>query len=163
MKETTYKTLDITKDATYNFGFVSLADGKAVTVEPEKAKWDITWTWSLYYGGTGAGAYPYGFSDVIFINTLGGTQAAEVLETAISYEAFSENDVAATPFSNARNTIGDKWRSTSPATGIKTDRFYVIKDAAGNVYKLKFISMGVGGDGGERGKPVIEYKLVKKA
>ena len=58
LKETTFKTLDISKDATYNFGFVSLTDGKAVTVEPEKSKWDITWTWSLYFGGTGSAAYP---------------------------------------------------------------------------------------------------------
>ncbi|WP_255157753.1 HmuY family protein [Siphonobacter sp. BAB-5385] len=44
---------------------------------------------------------------------------------------------------------------------MKTDRFYVIKDAAGNVYKLKFINY-TSTDGGERGYPNIEYKLVKK-
>jgi hypothetical protein len=37
----------------------------------------------------------------------------------------------------------------------------VVKDPAGNYYKLKFVSMGVGGDGGVRGNPVVEYKLVK--
>ncbi|RZK42413.1 MAG: hypothetical protein EOO90_07300 [Pedobacter sp.] len=161
LKETTFKTLDIAKDAAYNFGFVSLADGKAVTVEPQKSKWDIAWSWSLYYGGVDAGAYPYGFSDVIFINSLGGTQAAEILLSAITYEAFAEANIASVSFSGARNAIADKWRVTTGA-GIRTDRFYAIKDGAGNVYKLKFVSMGLGGDGGERGKPVIEYKLVKK-
>jgi hypothetical protein len=60
--------------------------------------------------------------------------------------------------------IGSKWRTTAPGgtTGIKRDRFYVVKDPLGNVYKLKFVSMGLGADGGERGKPVVEYKLVKK-
>ncbi len=161
LKETTFKTLDITKDAAYNFAFVSLADGKAVTVEPQKSKWDINWSWSVYYGGADAAAYPYGFSDVIFINSLAGTQAAEVLTSAVTYDAFVEANIASVSFSGARNAIADKWRVTT-GTGIKTDRFYVIKDASGNVYKLKFVSMGVGGDGGERGKPVIEYKLVKK-
>lgn len=161
LKETTFKTLDITKDAAYNFRFVSLTDGKVVTVEPEKSKWDITWTWSLYYGGTAPALYPYGFSDIIYINSLGGTQAGEVLTSTVSYDAFAEANIANITFSGARNAIADKWRVTT-GTGIKPDRFYVIKDANGNVYKLKFVSMGLGGDGGERGKPVIEYKLVKK-
>jgi hypothetical protein len=38
----------------------------------------------------------------------------------------------------------------------------VVKDPAGNYYKLKFISMGLN-DGGSRGYPVVEYKLVKAA
>jgi hypothetical protein len=161
LKDATFKTLDITKDAAFNFGFVSLAEGKAVTVEPQKSKWDIAWSWSVYFGGAGDASYPYGFSDVIFINSLAGTQAGEVLTSAVTYDAFAETNIAAVSFSGARNAIADKWRVTT-GTGIKADRFYVIKDAAGNVYKLKFVSMGVGGDGGERGKPVIEYKLVKK-
>ncbi|SFH21081.1 HmuY family protein [Pedobacter insulae] len=159
LNETTFKTIDIRKDVTYNFGFVSLDEGKAVTVEPQKHQWDLVWSWSIYFGG--GGAYPYGFSDVVFINSLGGTQAGEVLSSTISYDDFAAANIASVTFSGARNAIGDKWRSTQPATGI-TARFYVIKDASGNVYKLKFVSMGVGGDGGERGKPVIEYKLIKK-
>ncbi len=45
---------------------------------------------------------------------------------------------------------------------MKTDRFYVIKDAAGNVYKLRFISFHAS-DGGVRGYPKIEYKLGKES
>jgi hypothetical protein len=37
----------------------------------------------------------------------------------------------------------------------------VVKDAIGNVYKLKFLNF-TSADGGERGYPNIEYKLVKK-
>ncbi|OAV66454.1 hypothetical protein Barb6_01637 [Bacteroidales bacterium Barb6] len=39
----------------------------------------------------------------------------------------------------------------------------MVQDPAGNVYKLKFNAMGVGNDGGVRGKPEIEYALVKAA
>lgn len=158
---TTFSSLDIVKDNKFNYNFISLADSKAVNVEPEKSNWDIIWTWSLYYGTTTGGQYLYGFSDLVFTNTLGGVTSAEVLTSTKSYADFSEADLANMSFSTKSNLIGENWRVTT-GTGIKDDRFYLIKDASGNVYKLKFVSMGVGGDGGERGKPVIEYKLVKK-
>ncbi|PZP51428.1 MAG: hypothetical protein DI598_03250 [Pseudopedobacter saltans] len=58
--------------------------------------------------------------------------------------------------------VVDQERSTQPATGSRTDRFYIIKDADGNYYKLKFLAMGVNNDGGTRGKPVIQYELISK-
>lgn len=162
LKETTFKTLDITKDAANNFTFVTFADAaKVVSVEPAKAKWDIVWTWSVYYGLTGAAPYPYGFSDIVFVNNLGGAQAAQVATSTVAFKDYKESNIATTTFNADRNVIGSDWRSTSPATGVKTDRFYVIKDGSGNVYKLRFISMGAG-DSGKRGEPVIEYVLVKK-
>jgi hypothetical protein len=162
LKETTFKTLDITKDGANNFVFVAFADvAKVVNVEPSKAKWDFVWTWSVYYGLMGTAPYPYGFSDVVFVNNLGGAQAAQVATATVSYADYKESNIATTTFKAERNVIGSDWRSTSPATGVKTDRFYVIKDAAGNVYKLRFISMGAG-DPGKRGEPVLEYVLVKK-
>ncbi len=157
--ETTIKTLDVTKDANFNLRFVSLENNKIVNVEPEKDKWDISWGYSTYNSGLGS---PYWVQDLIMLNNFAGVQAAEVLNTSFTYAAFTEANIAGLTFSGTRDAIGSKWRSTQPATGARTDRFYVIKDAGGNVYKLKFVSMGVGGDGGERGKPVIEYKLVKK-
>ncbi|MES2652756.1 MAG: HmuY family protein [Bacteroidota bacterium] len=157
--ETTIKTLDVTKDSNFNLRFVSLENNKIVNVEPEKDKWDISWGYSTYNSGLGS---PYWVQDLIMLNNFAGVQAAEVLTTSFTYAAFTEANIAGLTFSGTRDAIGTKWRSTQPATGAKTDRFYVIKDASGNVYKLKFVSMGVGSDGGERGKPVIEYKLVKK-
>lgn len=162
LKETTFKTIDIAKDASNNFVNITFGDAATVvTVEPAKAKWDFVWTWSIYYGMAGPDAYPYGFSDIVFVNNLGGTQAAQVSTATVSYNDYKESNIATTVFKAERNVIGSDWRSTSPATGVKGDRFYVIKDASGNVYKLKFVSMGAG-DAGKRGEPVIEYKLVKK-
>jgi len=171
----TFETLTVQKDADYNFRYVSFENGP-VTVEPAKADWDFQWTWSIYFGGTGAAAYPYGFSDLIFINYLGGVTASEVIvEDADgastgkpAYADFSESDISGLTFSGARNTIGSTWRATTGAVGVLGNRYYVIKDAAGNVYKLKFISMGASTptgqipDGGTRGYPELEYKLVKQ-
>ncbi len=158
LSATSFKTVDIVKDPKFNFQNVSLLTGKTLNAEPEKANWDLVWGYSMYYTAT----MPYPFSDLIFINNLGGTQAAEVLTTTVAYADYQASHLASTTFSANRSVIGANWRVTSPATsaGVKTDRFYVIKDAAGHAYKLKFVSF-TEKDGGVRGKPVLEYKLVK--
>jgi hypothetical protein len=171
--ETTIKSLDVPKKADYNMTFVSLENNAIVDVEPVKQNWDIQWAYSTSNSGLNT---PYWFQDFILLNYLGGAEAAELTSTGgvdaaanvaaatAAYTAFGEANIAGTTFLKTRDVIGSKWRSTAPGstTGIKRDRFYVIKDPRGNYYKLKFVSMGLGGDGGERGKPVIEYKLVKK-
>lgn len=159
LSETTYKTLEITKDDDFNFKYVSLTTGTAVTVEPAKNNWDIQWTWSMYYI-PGATPTPYTFSDLVFTNKLGGVTAAEVLTSTVSYDAYAAANIATTTFSSNYDVIGSNWRATTGTIGVKTDRFYVVKDASGNVYKLKFLNFHAS-DGGERGKPRIEYKLVK--
>ena len=42
---------------------------------------------------------------------------------------------------------------------VHTDRFFVIKDANGNFYKVLFRALK--NDLGERGYPVFEYKLLQ--
>lgn len=161
VNETTFKTLDITKDAAYNFEFVSLEKGATVDAEPAKDRWDLKWGYSMYFTNFGSGLIPYGFSDLVFINNLGGVEAAEVLTTTATYDAFAESNLTGITFNKAADAIGSKWRVTQGTIGVKTDRFYLIKDPAGNIYKLRFISFHAS-DGGERGKPKLEYKLVKK-
>lgn len=161
VNDTTFKTLDVTKDAAYNFEFVSLEKGTTVDAEPAKDRWDLKWGYSMYFTNFGTGLIPYGFSDLVFTNSLGGVEAAEVLTTTATYDAFAESNLAGITFSKAADVIGSKWRVTQGTIGVKTDRFYLVKDPAGNIYKLKFISFHAN-DGGERGKPKLEYKLVKK-
>lgn len=163
INESEFATADISKGDTHNFEFFSFEEGK-VSVEPAHDKWDFVWTWSMYFTGAPGNYIPYGFSDLVFVNHHGGTQAAEVMATGgVTYDGFGEDNLAGVTFEEGRSTIGSGWRVTSPAdqAGVKTDRFYLIKDAAGNVYKLRFVSFHPG-DGGTRGKPVIEYALVKK-
>jgi len=157
--ETTIKTLDVPKNADYNLVFVSLENNKIVQAEPVKTAWDFSWSYSTYNSGLGS---PYWFQDFISVNNLAGVSAAEVVVTStLTYATFAETNLTGLTFLTTKDAIGSKWRVTT-GTGIKTDRFYIVKDSAGNYYKLRFVSMGVGSDGGERGKPVFEYKLVKK-
>ncbi|RYU97130.1 HmuY family protein [Emticicia agri] len=161
--ETTIQTVDIAKNADVNFTFLSLETGKTAEVEPRKVNWDIQWGYSTSNAGT-VPPTPYWFQDFVLLNYAAGAEAAEVLESTVTYANYAEANIATTTFVKTRDAIGSKWRSTAPGTtaGIRKDRFYVIKDPLGNIYKLKFVSMGLAADGGERGKPVIEYKLVKK-
>ncbi|PKK38211.1 hypothetical protein BWI96_03505 [Siphonobacter sp. SORGH_AS_0500] len=160
--ETTFKTLDITKDSNLNFSYMSFAQAKAVSVEPTKANWDLVWGLTTYKATE---TIPYTYSDFVQINYLAGVEAAEVLTSTVSYDAYAEANIASSSFKKERNVIGSNWRTSAgpggAAAGVKTDRFYVVKDASGNVYKLKFVNY-TSTDGGERGYPNIEYKLVKK-
>jgi len=162
--DTKISSADVTKNAAYNFSYFSFTEG-SVAVEPAKAKWDIQWGWSIYHAidpETGEDV-PYGYSDMVFINHIAGTQAAEVLITdKVTYDSFSAADVASITWSSDRNIIGSNWRATTGTVGVKKDRFYVIKDSTGNIYKLSFISFHAQ-DGGTRGKPQFKYALVKKA
>jgi len=158
LNATTHSSVNITKDAAYNFTFVSMATGKAVSFEPRKASWDIMWSYAAYYTQN----YAYAFNDFVLINNTAGVSAVKVTVTdALTYASFNESNLAGLEFSNKRDAIGSGWRSTS--TGIIKTQFYVVKDGAGNYYKLNFLTMGVNNDGGTRGKPVIQYALVKKA
>jgi len=174
LNATDFQSLTIKKDADYNFNYISLASGP-VNVEPKKADWDIEWTWSLYFGSMPNGdKYPYGYSDLVFINYLGGTTAAEVVfkdaegnsNGKPSFADFSESDLSGISFSGSKGIMASDWRKTTGTPlGAQSDRFYLIKDSAGNIYKLRFTSMGAGNpptDGGTRGYPELEYKLVKQ-
>lgn len=163
--ETIFKTIQVAKDPAYHFKFVSIADG-IVNAQPEKNSWDLVWSYSVYQANFGAGMVPYNFSDLIAVNYLAGVTVKEKIyadpATANNaYTAFNMDSVKNTTLASGRWMIGSNWRSTQPATGARTDRFYIIKDTDGNFYKFKCLAMGVGTDGGTRGKPEFKYALIK--
>ena len=136
-------------------------------IEPVKANWDIQWSYSTALSSPSFNT-PYWVQDFISINNHAGVKVATIskanaTEAAAAYDSFTEANLAGLEFVGDRDVIGAKWRSTQPATGVFHERFYIIRDANENYYKLKFKNMGVGGDGGERGRPVIQYELVQQA
>ncbi|MCD9013912.1 HmuY family protein [Parachryseolinea silvisoli] len=164
LTSTDFKEVQVTKSATNDFTYVSFTTGAMVEVAPAREKWDIEWTYSIYKAPQGI---PYAYSDLVFINSRGGVSAVQVLETTVSYDQFAASNVASLKFDGQRDVIGSSWRVTSvppgstDVVGVRTDRYYVVKDAYENVYKLRFINFH-SADGGTRGKPLIEYKLVVK-
>lgn len=158
---TTFSEVTVSKDNKFNFQYVDFEKG-SVQVEPQKDKWDISWTAFTNSTNLGTGLVPYYFQDIILQNT-NQVQTVQILTSVISYETFSESNLAALDFgAQSQVKIGANWRSGGgPGSGpaIRTDRFYIIKDQAGNVYKLRFTALT---SEGERGKPKYEYSLVRK-
>lgn len=166
LTETTFKTVQVSKNNDNDFIYVSLDNGTTVSDFPAKQDWDIQWTVGTYTTKFGADDVFYPFSDLIFINNLSGVTAfervyADANTAADAYTKFNKDSVAKYTFLNDRNVISSNWRATTGAgKGVKKDRFYIVKDPAGNVYKLKFLSF-TEEDGGTRGKPEIKYELIK--
>lgn len=156
---TTHTEVIITKNAAFNHTFFSLITGTTVNGEPQREKWDFTLTPFMNYTQYNGQDVSYYYGDVVITNNLAGTRAYEVLTSAFTYDAFTLANVVTANFdattSIDKRVIGANWRATFPAPSVRTDRFYVIKDAAGNIYKLKFTSMLSGSS--ERGTTTFEY------
>ena len=163
---TTFSTLDITKNKDHNFVYFNFESG-IVDVEPKKTAWDIQWT-----AATSTTAFPqatngklaYFFQDLVFHNIYGGSSAVAVLEETVPYAEFDQTDVPSVIFnSDNRLTVGSTWRFAgggpppSPTPTVYDNIYYIVKDAEGNVYKVRFLSLT---KDGERGKPSFEYELV---
>lgn len=156
---TSFTSVDIPKDDTYFFKYISFENG-VVAVEPAKKKWDIAWTYFSNVTNFGTGEVPYLFQDIILLNR--NVQVAKVMVATKSFADFTEADLASQTFLTTQNAIASDWRSgggpgVSPA--VRTDRYYIIKDGDNNYYKLRFTSLT---QNGERGYPAYESVLIRK-
>ena len=159
LTSTTFTEKTIAKDASFNLTFFNINSGATVAVEPQKANWDVCFTTFTNYFNMGAGEVTYGFSDFITTNMKGGTKAYQVLTSEFAYDAFVKANIVVS--ATDQRIIGSNWRNGGgPSTlpSVKTDRFYVIKDVAGNYYKVKFLAMT--NDAGVRGNPTIQYAIL---
>lgn len=163
----THQEVRINKDENFNLIAFSFTDGTIVDVEPPKGDWDINFT-SVYsfYGVMGNMYAGMAYSDFAVHNTLNGvgvytleTDGEGEDATDIAFADFTKEDVSQSAFEyDDRRLIGSEWRSTSD--GVYPNRFYVVKDTDGNLYKMRFTSML--SDSGERGYPQIEYVLLSE-
>ncbi len=165
---TTHQEVTVAKNAAFNFTFFSLLNGQTVNVEPQKNQWDINFTTFTNTINFGGGLVPYFYPDFVVSNNKGGakTYMVNVTET-VTYDSFTLSNVVDANLTDDQRNIGSNWRSTSvngpsgPVSQfvLRTDRFFVIKDPAGNIYKLRFT--GGANVTGERGYPTFQYALLK--
>lgn len=158
LNSATYQEAVIGKTPGYNHTFFSFNTG-VVNVEPEADKWDLNFTTftNEVFDDSGVSAGAYFYSDFILTNTKGGVTAYMVEGDAAVYSAFTAASVSATKFSADQRAIGANWRNVVPVQ-LYGNVFFVVKDAAGNIYKIKFISMLDAN--GNRGFPVFQYQLL---
>lgn len=161
LNDTTHKELTVAKNTAYNFNFVSLKNNKELFIQPEKKKWDICFT---VFTNTITGAGSYIYADFVTLNNVGGAGAYEVIVAAPAsgveaYNNFKASDVDQSKFiHNDQRVIGANWRNPVGTNGLEVygDRFYVVKDAEGYYFKLRFTRLT--NTAGERGRPQFEYK-----
>ena len=160
LNATSFQEVTVDKDVAYHFNYLSFDNGK-LNIEPKKEEWDFAWTHFSNVTNFGGGEVPYLYQDMILLNR--GVEAAEVLVANKPYESFGLSDLTGLSFDADQRAIGSKWRSgggptSSPA--VKSDRYYIIKDANGNYYKLQFTALT---QNGQRGYPAYQTHLVKPA
>lgn len=164
--ETDHKEFIITKDADYHFQFFSMTSGKTVSIQPKKKNWDIAFTIFTNYGYDTSGVFQGGtyiYNDFVLINIFSNVGAYQVnipngQNQNDIYNQFKLNDVDVSKFIfNDQRAIGDHWRTVTGNNGAQVfaDRFYVIKDADGFFFKLRFSKMM---KDGIRGHPEFEYE-----
>ena len=161
LASSSHEELIINKNTAYNYNFVSLKNKKEVVVQPEKKKWDLCFT---VFTNTITGAGSYIYADFVTINNVGGAGAYEVVVPAPgsgveAYTNFKTSDIDQSKFIyNDQRVIGSNWRNPVGANGLEVygDRFYIIKDAEGYYFKLRFTRLT--NTSGERGFPQFEYK-----
>lgn len=159
---TTFSSIDIPKEATHFFKYISFETG-AVDVEPPAKKWDFAWTYFSNVFNAG-GEIPYLFQDFIVQNR--NVEVAKLDDADKAYADFSEADLSGPltlTWSGKQNAIGSDWRigggPTTPPS-MRPGRYYILKDGDGNYYKLRFTALT---QNGERGYPAFEFALIKKA
>ena len=162
----TFEELTITKSADHDFVFVSFDSGE-VEVAPAKTQWDMVFTIFTNLIPIDANTkIPYAYNDFILTNE-GRVEVATVeIEGDLTYENFSAAQITTLQFDDSRAAIGSDWRvvaqpGSDQETGVKDSIFYVIKDANGNYYKLRFTRMS-DPVSGERGHPQFEYQLISE-
>ena len=172
LNATTHQSITVRKNPAYNFVFVSLNQGKVVNVQPEKAKWDIAFSPLINYTATRRPAtlensVTYYFADVVTTNILGNVRAQIIKSDSAekrdqdyaAYDKAKANEINFNdPSLNQQLVIGASWRNTFNKV-LYDNVFYVIEDAEGNLFKLKFVSLM--NEQGVRGYPVFEYALLK--
>ncbi|NQX86625.1 MAG: hypothetical protein HRT67_12105 [Flavobacteriaceae bacterium] len=153
LDDTTHQEITISKNQTHNFSHFSFNTNTIVDVEPQREKWDLCFTvFTNVIPDNGS----YGFSDFVYHNRKGGALAYQVNTSEYAYDDFSIANVNEASFSENQATIGSNWRSVF--NGVFQDRFFILKDTNGNIYKIKFLALT--NENGERGYPKFQYDLL---
>lgn len=167
LDDSTHQEVSISKNTNYNYNFFSFNTNGEINIEPIKEEWDLnftTFTDEVFIGSDSYG--PYFYSDFVITNKKQDTKAYMIdtdLQTDLSYDNFTLADVDNTIFSNDQRSIGSSWRNSggpSSSPSLKENIFYIINDANGNLYKLKFLAMY--NETGERGYPEFVYSLLQE-
>jgi hypothetical protein len=143
-------TLQMNKEADYNFTFLSLATSSTVTVEPPKDQWDIVFTQYLE-----SLPEPYLVTGVL-LNRYNSTAK---MDSMVSFSNIDFSFVQSQPLTSNQNEIGYDWKEYNFNTSsyvVFPQMNYMIKDNEGYYFKLHFIDFY--NISGLKGNPKWEFQ-----
>ncbi len=144
-------TMQIIKDNTCNYTFLSLKNSKTVLVEPPKDTWDLVF--SQYTHVFNNPIEPYLVSGCL----LNKFQTSACSDSSKSFAAINFENISDYTFTSAVNSIGYNWKKYDNGTYVTNPRIvYIIKDSHGLYYKLHFIDFY--NQSGVKGNPKWEYQ-----
>ena len=156
-------SIEVVKDPAVNFICFSFDEGgRVIGLEPPKNSWDLLFTQYTTLLFTNEGdPYPYLVTGVLANRT--GVEVA--CDTLVDFSSITLEQAVNFTFSTIQDEIGYDWKDVigDVSTGnvsyvIIPGINYVVKDAGGFYYKLRFISFY--NDEGEKGFPTFEFQLL---
>jgi len=145
-------TMQINKDSTYNFQFLSFSTSNVLIVEPPKTTWDLEFTQytHIFYD---IPVTPYLVTGCL-LNHYNTSAKMDSLVTFSSIDLSSAENYILSP---NINTIGYDWKIYTGGFYVTRPQMnYIIKDSEGFYYKLHFIDFYNGS--GIKGNPKWEYQ-----
>lgn len=146
------KVVEIAKDSSFNFSYLSFTSGEAVTVEPPRETWDIAFTQYTYIFYDMEPPVPYLVTGCV-LNRY-NTSAYE--DTVNSFEATNFGTIQEDRLSNEISAIGYDWKVFNGSKYTVRKNNYIVRDARGLYYKLHFT--GFYNAAGTKGNPQWEYQ-----
>lgn len=154
-----YLTQMIT-DPTKNYVYYSFLKKDLVENEPVASEnWDLVFT-TYKESIKDKNGVPYSY---IIRGALANLKTISVaqIDNGITYEACDKNFAKLQSFTNNADEIGYDWKEYNQSTGkytIVPKRFYIVKTAANEYFKLKFVDFY--DDQGRKGYPKLAWQIL---
>ena len=147
-------TLNIQKDNTTNFQYLSFENNNIVNIEPNKNDWDLMFTQYTHLYNDPSLPPSYLVTGVL-TNYLNNVSIAK--DTTNKFEDINYSMLQLYSFSKNQNEIGYDWKTyTGSGYTINTDMIYIIQDISKRFFKLRFIDFY--NSDGEKGHPKFELQ-----
>ena len=154
LDNTNSNTIEIQKDNSKNFQYLSFKNNTVINIEPNKEDWDLLFTQYTHLYNDPDLPPSYLVTGVL-INYLNNVLVSK--DSINTFEDINYNNVETYTFSNKQNVIGYDWK-TYNGNGyvINTNLTYIIKDISNRYFKMRFIDFY--NSYGEKGHPSFEIQ-----
>ena len=154
LDNTNSNTIEIQKDNSKNFQYLSFKNNTVVNIEPNKEDWDLLFTQYTHLFNDPELPPSYLVTGVL-INYLNNVLVSK--DSINTFEDINYSNVETYSFSNKQNVIGYDWKTyTGNGYIINTNLTYIIKDISNRYFKMRFIDFY--NSYGEKGYPSFEIQ-----